>query len=157
MSVLTPAAIRYIVVHCSATRANQTIDITDIDRWHRDRGWNGCGYHYVITRDGKIQGGRSLTQAGAHTKGHNFQSWGVCLVGGVGADGRGEDNFTPAQYSALRALLPSLHAMAPHAEILGHRDLSPDVNGDGIIERHEWIKECPSFDVRAWLGQVLRE
>lgn len=154
---MTPTDIRYIVVHCSATRANQTIDITDIDRWHRERGWNGCGYHYVITRDGRIQGGRALNQIGAHVHGHNRWSWGVCLVGGLGADDRAEDNFTPAQYSALRALLPSLHALAPQAEILGHRDLSPDVDGDGVIERHEWVKDCPSFDVRAWLRTAIHD
>lgn len=154
---MEPHEIRYLVVHCSATRSHQTIDITDIDRWHRERGWNGCGYHYVITRDGRIQGGRSLNQIGAHTKGHNRLSWGICMVGGLGADGKGENNFTPAQLSALRALLSSLHAIAPQAEILGHRDLSPDVNGDGVIDQWEWVKECPSFDVRAWMNGRMNQ
>ena len=152
---MNPNDIAYIVVHCSATRAAQDNDIAEIDRWHRGRGWNGCGYHYVITRAGHIQGGRALTQPGAHTKGHNYHSWGVCLVGGLGNDGKGEDNFTPAQYTALRALLSSLHSTAPNAQIVGHRDLSPDVDGDGVIEKHEWMKECPCFDVRVWLAMAV--
>ena len=148
---MSPDDIRYIVIHCSATRAHQDIDVQDIDEWHKARGWAGCGYHYVITRDGRVQGGRSLLVPGAHTKGHNRVSWGVCLVGGLGADGRAENNFTPAQFSALRALLASMKQSAPQAEILGHRDLSPDIDGDGVVERHEWVKDCPSFDVREWL------
>lgn len=153
---MTPREIKYIVIHCSATKASQNIDIRDIDRWHRGKGWEGVGYHYVITRDGRVQGGRSLNEPGAHTKGHNYQSWGVCLVGGLDLDGKPENNFTQEQFAALRQLLVSLHAMAPNAHILGHRDLSPDINGDGMIQRNEWLKDCPCFDVGEWLAMNQR-
>jgi N-acetyl-anhydromuramyl-L-alanine amidase AmpD len=72
------------------------------------------------------------------------------MVGGVNEKGVPEDNFTSAQYLALREMISFLRPKAPQAEILGHRDLSPDKNGDGIITSDEWMKECPSFDVRKW-------
>ena len=151
---MTPGDVAFIVVHCAATRSDPSVDIRDVDAWHRARGWNGCGYHYVIPTDGRIQGGRALNQSGAHTKGHNYHSWGVCLVGGLDAHGRPDNNFTPEQMASLRMLLASLHQIAPQAEILGHRDLSPDIDGDGVVERHEWLKDCPCFDVRTWWGMV---
>lgn len=147
---MRPDEIHYIVVHCAATRADPAIDIRDIDAWHRARGWAGCGYHYVIPLDGSIQGGRALNAIGAHTRGHNRVSWGICLIGGLDDAGRPADTFTREQLTSLRMLLTSLHQIAPQAEILGHRDLSPDVNGDGVIDRRDWLKECPCFDVRAW-------
>lgn len=114
------------------------------------------GYHYVITADGAIQGGRPLNTPGAHTKGHNYSSWGICLIGGVDLHGRPENNFTHEQMTSLRMLITSLKVLAPNAEALGHRDLSPDVNGDGMIEQWEWVKECPCFDVREWLSMDPR-
>ena len=147
---MTPQDIKYIVVHCSATLPRPDIDIKDIDRMHKERGWRSCGYHYVIPTDGRLQGGRSLNEIGAHTKGHNRVSWGVCLVGGINSSGKSENNFTHEQMSSLRSVLKTLKQNAPQAEILGHRDLSPDLDGDGVIERHEWIKDCPCFDVREW-------
>lgn len=158
---MSPSDIKYIVVHCSATQATADIGAAEIDQWHKARGWKKIGYHYVIRRDGKIEGGRALNEIGAHVHGYNAVSWGVCLAGGIDHNGKAENNFTSDQMAALHALLQNLKEQAPHAHILGHRDLSPDVNGDGIIESWEFIKECPSFDVRAWIAQndqtILRE
>ncbi|MGH8430228.1 MAG: N-acetylmuramoyl-L-alanine amidase, partial [Solimonas sp.] len=85
-------------------------------------------------------------------EGHNRDSIGICMVGGVAADGKtATANFTPHQYGSLAALLYGLHSRYPRAEILGHRDLSPDKNGDGRITPNEYLKQCPSFDVRAWV------
>jgi N-acetylmuramoyl-L-alanine amidase len=69
------------------------------------------------------------------------------MIGGVDSNNKAEDNFTTDQYDALEDLLNVLHRMYRDAEILGHRDLSPDINGDGIIDKWEWKKECPCFDV----------
>lgn len=144
--------IKKIVVHCSATTAYMDIGRKEIDRWHRQRGFLCIGYHYVIRRDGTVEEGRPEEQAGAHVEGHNKDSIGVCIVGGVAADGKsGEQNFTDAQYVSLHAVLRGLRGRYKNADILGHRDLSPDRNGDGRITRNEWMKECPSFDVRGWL------
>lgn len=140
----------YIVVHCSATKGSMDIGSDEIDQWHKNRGWRGIGYHCVIRRGGRVEFGRHFDESGAHVKGHNFQSVGVCLVGGLSEDGQAEDNFTDAQFSSLFDVLQTLKKAYPDAEVLGHRDLSPDVDGDGVVEQHEWIKDCPCFDVRSW-------
>ena len=140
-----------LVVHCSATRPTQDIGVREITQWHRQRGFDTVGYHYVIRRNGDVETGRPENAIGAHVIGHNANSIGVCMVGGVDAAGKPANNFTAAQFVALRGLIDQLHKRYPEARILGHRDLSPDRNGDGIITPNEFIKACPSFDVAAWL------
>ena len=144
-------AINHLVVHCSATRATADVGAADIRLWHKRQGWVDIGYHYVIKRDGTVEKGRPDDQPGAHVHGYNSKSLGICMVGGLAPDGkRGENNFTPAQFAALKTLLGTLSARYPNAKVLGHRDLSPDRNGDGKITRNEWLKECPSFDAISW-------
>jgi N-acetyl-anhydromuramyl-L-alanine amidase AmpD len=143
--------IRKLVVHCAATPPSADIGRKEIDRWHRQRGFLCIGYHYVIRRDGRVEEGRPEEQAGAHVEGHNRDSIGICMVGGLAEDGKTpEDNFTPAQYVSLEAVLRGLRGRYAQADILGHRDLSPDRNGDGRVTKNEWLKACPSFDVRTW-------
>ena len=144
----------YIVIHCSATPPQKNVTAALIDSWHRARGWNGIGYHFLIRRDGLIENGRHPDEAGAHVKNFNMQSVGVCLAGGVNNEGRSEDNFTSEQWESLCHLVQTLTLMYPNAEVLGHRDLSPDLDGDGIILKHEWMKDCPCFEVRAWWENV---
>lgn len=144
--------INNLVVHCSATPPSIDRGVEWIRTIHvRDFGWSDVGYHYVIRRDGRIENGRPEERIGAHVRGKNKDSLGVCLIGGVDENGKAEANYTDAQYKSLRKLLDSLKLKYPNAKILGHRDLSPDMDGDGVIESHEWVKECPSFDVRKWL------
>ena len=145
----------YIVVHCSATGPDSDIGADEINEWHKARGWSGIGYHAVIRRDGEIEFGRHFDEAGAHVQGQNIRSVGVCMVGGVGADGKAEDNFTDEQFESLQAIVKVLILAYPFALIVGHRDLSPDLDGDGIIEKHEWLKDCPSFDVIKWAEKNL--
>jgi len=135
----------YLVVHCSATKPNQDIGATEIDRWHRERGFLRIGYHFVIRRNGAIETGRNVDQPGAHAEGFNNCSVGICLVGGSDANDptKAEDNFTPEQYETLKSLLLDLKRKYPSAEILGHRDL-PKVK-----------KACPAFDVREWVKTNL--
>lgn len=148
--------ISLIVLHCTATKASQRVTVEDIDRWHRKRGWDGCGYHIVVYQDGSIHYGRPLAQKGAHVENHNAHSIGVCYVGGL----REEidpinhklltinpcDTRTEVQKTTLRAIMEQLHRDYPHAIILGHRDLSPDLNHDGKITPNEFIKQCPCLD-----------
>lgn len=141
-----------IVVHCSATGPDADIGVEDITRWHLQRGFDTVGYHYVIRRNGTQERGRRESAIGAHVRGHNINSVGVCLAGGVDAQGKPENNFTAAQFATLQDLLDELASRYPGARILGHRDLSPDLNGDGKITPNEFVKACPSFDVRAWLA-----
>lgn len=142
-----------IVVHCSATGPKADIGRREITQWHLKRGFVTIGYHYVIRRDGTIENGRRESEIGAHVSGHNSNSIGVCMVGGVDALGKPSDNFTKAQYDTLRVLLGQLKSRYEKAKILGHRDLSPDLNGDGKITPNEYMKACPSFDVASWLSK----
>jgi len=143
--------IKYLVVHTSATKPSQVVDEKTIDTWHKQRGFKGIGYHYVILRDGEIRKGRPDTTVGAHVAGKNTGSLGICLIGGLNQEtGKPEDNYTEPQYFSLRILLTILALQHPKAEVLGHRDLSPDLNGDGKITSNEWVKECPCFTVKEW-------
>lgn len=139
-----------LVVHVTATPPSANIGAKEVDAMHRARGFNGIGYHYVIRRNGKVEPGRPENQVGAHVENFNSISVGVSLVGGVDAKGRPQDNKTPEQERALEQLLRELSGRYPGAKICGHRDLSPDRDGDGVIEHGEWIKACPCFDAIPW-------
>lgn len=130
---------KFIVVHCSATSPKQDIGAYEIERWHRKRSFLAIGYHFVIRRDGTVEKGRPVDVVGAHVEGHNSNSVGVCLVGGVDAKQKPQDNFTKEQYAALHGLLKELKTSYPTAGVLGHRDF-PAV-----------AKACPSFSVAEWL------
>lgn len=145
-----------IVIHCSATRAGMNVRASDIDKWHKERGFTCIGYNYVIDLDGRVEVGRPLTMNGSHcntagTSGlsYNKHSIGICYVGGLDRDGNPADTRTPAQKMALVDLVYSLMQKYPTIkEVIGHRDASPDRNGDGEITPNEWIKQCPCFSVR---------
>ncbi|MFY0714122.1 N-acetylmuramoyl-L-alanine amidase [Seonamhaeicola sp. NFXS20] len=138
--------IKYIVVHCSATVEGKDFNARDIDRWHKQRGWKGIGYHYVVKLDGTIEVGRPENVIGAHVKGYNSKSIGVCYIGGLSKSLAPKDTRTPKQKTALYNLLCELKDKYPKAEILGHREFSKDLNGNGIIEPFEFSKACPSFN-----------
>lgn len=139
-----------IVIHCSATKPSQNIGVAEIKKWHIANGWIDIGYHWVIRRNGVLEQGRNEEVAGAHVAGHNSNSVGVCLVGGVNEQGKADNNFTNEQFMTLKWVVHYLLARYPGAKIVGHRDLSPDLNNDGKITSNEFIKECPSFDAVKW-------
>jgi N-acetyl-anhydromuramyl-L-alanine amidase AmpD len=143
-----------IVIHCSATAPDSDIGVDEIDSWHKARGWSGVGYHAVIRRDGQVEFGRHFDEPGAHVQGQNFRSVGVCLVGGVNEEGEAEENFTEEQMESLEYTVRFLRLAYPDATVLGHRDLSDDVDGDGVVEEWEWVKDCPCFDVRGWWNSI---
>lgn len=125
-----------LIVHCSATPAGRDVTASDIRRWHKEeRGFADIGYHFVVRLDGRVECGRPMAVVGAHCRGHNSRSVGVCYVGGIGSDGRPADTRTPAQRQALLGLLTALRRRFPGASIHGHRDFAP--------------KACPSFDATA--------
>ena len=140
-----------IIVHCSATKAGQDFTAADIDCWHRERGFNGIGYHYVIRLDGKLEKGRDVALAGAHCKGWNERSVGICYIGGLDENGRPADTRTNAQKRVLYQIIMDLQREYNILQVLGHRDTSPDLNGDGVIEPYEYVKACPCFDVKEFL------
>lgn len=134
--------IKGLVVHCSATKANHDVNADEIDRWHRQKGWSGIGYHFVIKRDGTIENGRMIDETGAHARGFNKGTLGICMVGGRGDNGKPENNFTPEQERALEKLIKELYDFYPITFIVGHRDL-PKVN-----------KACPCFKVSDFLDEI---
>lgn len=146
--------VKYIVIHCSATYEGRPYDVEDIRKMHKQRGFSDVGYHFVIKLDGTIQKGRDLDVVGAHVQGNNSNSIGICYIGGLDSEGKGKDTRTTAQKISMRKLVDILQVIYPTAEVKGHRDFSPDLDGDGVIERHEWMKECPCFDVTEWLRSV---
>lgn len=127
-----------IVVHCSATSPGMDIGADIIRKWHvQGNGWKDIGYHYVIRRNGEIEKGREENISGAHVRGRNTGSLGICLVGGINENGKADCNFTISQFESLKKLLVQLSVKYNNPRITGHRMLD---NG----------KECPSFDVEAW-------
>ena len=146
--------INKIILHCSATRENQNYSFQQCRADHLRRGFKDIGYHYYITRDGLQHIGRPLWQSGAHCRGHNRDSIGICYEGGLDDLGRAADTRTEPQRDTLRRLLASLQRRFPQAILLGHRDLSPDLDGDGRITPAEWVKQCPCFDVRTEYGDL---
>jgi N-acetylmuramoyl-L-alanine amidase len=145
--------INLIVVHCSATGEGVDFRAKDIDNWHRAKGWKKIGYHFVIDLNGVVELGRPLEEMGSHVHGHNANSIGIVYIGGLDANGKAKDTRTPEQRIAMFDLVGKLHRQFPHARIVGHRDLSPDLDKDGVVEKHEWMKDCPSFDVAKWVQE----
>lgn len=158
--------VNLIVIHCSATpngvslaRGKQN-PAQVIDAWHRKRGfkrnptarlsWNqplsSIGYHFVIDVNGLQYTGRHLDEIGAHAAGKNRNSVGICLVG--------TSHFTQLQWQQLATTVAMLREKYPLSEIVGHRDLSPDVNRDGKITPNEFCKICPGFGVGEWLTRA---
>jgi len=126
--------ITLIIIHCSAVKPGQNSGFREIDLWHHQRGWkNGCGYHYIIRRDGTIETGRPLEMIGAHCLNHNTHSIGICYEGGLDAAGNPRDTRTEMQKTAMRELLERLHERFPKAIIAGHNVFDP-------------MKACPCFD-----------
>lgn len=123
-----------IIVHCSATPEGRDISADTIDKWHKERGWSGIGYHYVVSLDGTIEYGRDIQKTGAHVKGHNTGSIGICYIGGCDDKMNAKDTRTIEQKESLLLLIKTLKKMHPGAEVFGHRDFS--------------AKECPSFDAK---------
>lgn len=137
--------ITLIIVHCSAVRPWQKSGYCEIDRWHRQRGFkNGCGYHYIVRRDGTIEEGRPLDMIGAHCQNRNQHSIGICYEGGLDANGKPADTRTDAQKVAMRQLLEKLHQQFPKAVIAGHNVFNP-------------MKACPCFNAMSEYGDLQPE
>ena len=131
MKILDKNNINLLIVHCSDTEDNQNVKAIDIHKMHLNFGWDGIGYHKVINRSGKIQNGRPEYWIGAHVKGKNKISLGVCLIG--------RKHFTKKQYISLERVLKKWKNLYPKAQIVGHRDTG------------NTQKTCPNFDVQDYL------
>lgn len=123
-----------IIVHCTATPEGRDVTVEEITRWHRARGFRTIGYHYLIRLDGTVCPGRPENEIGAHCKGENARSVGICYAGGLASDGKTpKDTRTAAQRASLRRLVADLRERYPGATVHGHREFA--------------AKACPCFDV----------
>lgn len=126
--------IEKIIIHCTATPEGRAVTVKDVDTWHRQRGFSGIGYHYLIGLNGEVWKGRPLEIPGAHVVGHNAKSIGVCYAGGLDRSMNPKDTRTAAQKASLLKLLKELKAKFPGATIHGHREFA--------------AKACPCFDAK---------
>lgn len=131
--------INLLVIHCSATPITMDVGVYEIKQWHTSapRNWSDIGYHYVIRLDGTLERGRPVHRIGAHAKGYNRNSIGICIVGGVDSDMNPENTMNEAQEQTLIELIIELDWTHLDLDIKGHNELS--------------TKDCPSFDVQKWL------
>lgn len=132
--------IKYIVIHCTATPSNTTIDSIK-KYWKEKRGWGDTvGYHYIIKADGDVI---QLLDESKNSNGvyaHNSESINVAYIGGIDKAGKPKDTRTRSQENSMFDLIVALTEKYPSAKVMGHRDF-PNV-----------AKACPSFDVKMWLA-----
>jgi len=136
-----------IIIHCTATSQKATVD-SILNYFKNTLHWNSPGYHYIISPDGIINKTHPLDRVSNGAKGHNAHSVNIAYIGG-----KTKDNRTPAQKKAMKWLVTTLRSSSElgQVKVVGHRDLSPDLNNDGVITPNEWMKRCPSFDVTKWM------
>ena len=124
-----------VIVHCAATPEGRDVKTEEIKRWHtEERGWSDIGYHWVVELDGSINEGRSEDINGAHCRGHNSDSVGICYVGGSDSEGNPKDTRTQEQKDSLVTLIKDILDRYSESEVYGHRDFSE--------------KACPSYDAK---------
>ncbi len=152
LSRINMRVINLIVIHCSATTNDRIFSERELETIHRKRGIEGIGYHFYIRQNGDIKTTRPLTLPGAHTRGFNRNSIGICYEGGIDANGNPCDTRTSWQKHSLKVLLKALLMDYPECDIVGHRDLKTDQEE----EPDEYcLKECPCFDVKNEFKEIL--
>ncbi len=160
--------LKYLVIHCTATPEGRDVSGADIRRMHTapksagGRGWKQVGYTDIIRLDGTVERLVSNNEDAMvdpweitnGATGYNAVSRHIVYAGGCDKSMKSKDTRTVAQKVAMAKYVRDFHAKHPKVKIIGHRDLSPDRNGNGVIEPSEWMKECPSFEVSAWLKEI---
>ena len=141
-NMMSADSIRFLVLHCSATRRNQDYSVEQLRRDHKARGFYDIGYHFYIRKDGTMTQHRMLLEVGAHARPYNRCSIGICYEGGLNEEGRACNTITPQQETRLVELFRNLKTLFPKAKIVGHRDLPGTTP-----------KECPGFDAGSWALQ----
>ena len=139
--------IDFIVVHCTATKPSTAIENIKA-YWRKNLGWQSPGYHKVVDPYGKVYVLADDEAVCNGVKGYNHNSVHISYIGGITDKGTAKDTRSPQQRAALLAELTAWKAKYPDAIIQGHRDFSEDVNGNGIIDPWERVKECPCFDAK---------
>jgi len=129
---LKPEDVKLIVIHCSATRSDRHYSVDNLIATGVAK-WGQASYHWYVLRNGNIVPILPESVRGAHARGYNRCSIGICYEGGINTKGKNDDTRTPQQKASLYELLKQLHRDYPKARIIGHREL-PHV-----------AKDCPCF------------
>lgn len=139
--------IRYLTIHCAATPEGQPRTVAQLNAIAQAK-FGQKSYHHIVTLDGVAHRNIPDDVKGAHVGGKNTGNIGIVYVGGLAKDGKtAKDTRTPEQKATLRRLVDEYKKKYPGIIVRGHRDWSPDLDKDGKIEPHEWLKSCPCFDV----------
>jgi N-acetylmuramoyl-L-alanine amidase len=138
--------IHTLVWHCTATPEGKEFTRAQIKAMHVARGFRDIGYHLLIHLDGSTSPGRPEGEIGAHVAGHNLGTLGYSYIGGLDSRGKAKDTRTPQQKATMVRVTETAIRKYKLRAVLGHRDLSPDLDHDGLVEPHEWVKQCPCFD-----------
>ena len=138
---------KWLTFHCTSAPQNQKTEVI-FNHWKVNNGWTNVGYHFMIGADGTIEQLQEVWNITNGVKGFNTGNVHICYKGGIDGKGSAFDNRTEAQIKSQLVLLDFFKDQYPNIIALGHRDFSTDANGNGIIERWEWIKACPSYDFR---------
>lgn len=160
--------LKYLVIHCTATPEGREVTGADIRRMHTapvsagGRGWKQVGYTDLFRLDGTLErlvanNEDAMVDPWEITNGatgYNSVSRHIVYAGGCDKNMKPKDTRTTAQKGALAKYVQDFHRKHPEVRIIGHRDLSTDRNGNGVIEPSEWMKACPSFDVAGWLKEI---
>lgn len=134
--------INELIWHCTATPEGREVSRGEIDRWHKDRGWSGIGYHKVVHLDGSVSEGRPESQVGAHVGGRNATTIGYVYVGGITKDGKSKDTRTAAQKATMLRLTKEAIARYGLKLVSGHHDYA--------------AKDCPCFPARKEYAPLLK-
>lgn len=136
--------INKIILHCSTTPEGKDFKAIDIDRWHKNQGWQMIGYHYVVDLDGTIENGRPVEMAGAHTKGHNSNSIGICYIGGLDESKNPKDTRTPMQKESLYLLVYQLMTLY-------------DISINDVFCHNQFAnRACPSFTIEQFKDEFSK-
>ena len=138
------------VIHVTATPPGWSGGVAGLRKMHKAMGWSDIGYNEVMGQNAVVYTGRGVNAVGAHVAGFNSIAYGLSMIGGVNDKGRGDFSTISHLLDPLARHMDKMTTVFPGIEWCGHRDLSPDKNGNGIIEPHEYLKECPVFDVIPW-------
>ena len=141
-NMMSADSIKFLVLHCSASRCDQDYSVEKLRRDHKARGFYDIGYHFYIRKDGTMTQHRKLLEVGAHARPYNRCSIGICYEGGLDEHGKPYNTMTAEQETRLVDLFRNLKILFPKAKIVGHRDLPGTTP-----------KECPCLDAGSWAAR----
>lgn len=134
---------RIILHHAQA----KTCSVEDIHQWHLKRGWSGIGYHFFIKKDGTIYQGRPENTIGAHAKGANSDSIGICAEGNFM-----QEKMNALQLNAFIDLVSYLKKKYSITDIKRHKDVnatncpgtyfpfSTIITSNHIVQEDTWLQ-----------------